>query len=721
QFTRATSESLTVTDNAAMSVGDEDFTISAWVFMDSKPAGNMSIVSKDDGTVPNRSYHLFWEQSGDRFRFQVSDDAAGTNITNVDADGLGAPTTSTWYHLIAWHDATANTINIIVDDGTVDSVAFTQGTYDDPNDFAIGQRGDSALYFDGRIDAVGFWKKVLSAAEITTLYNDTAGTAHPASGNALAADGTGVGITGWDTGAPLISSATTQDNDGDGSVDRAVIVFDEAVDDSTLVVGGFTIGGVTVTGMVTGTSDDDTITLTLTDGTEASGTDVKDVLYTAATGLLTDIAGNALADVLSGGVSEVDGAAPILLSAVRDSDTQITVTLSELAASASITKANDGGFTVTQTGGGPTYAVSAINPGATDDLVVLTVADMAVSGSAGVTVTYATGVNGTVEELASNTLSTSAIAFWRLGEASGSRLDSVGSNDLTDNNTVTQATGSVGDAAQFTRATSESLTVTDNAAMSVGDEDFTISAWVFMDSKPAGNMSIVSKDNGIVPNRSYHLLWEQSGDRFRFQVSDDAAGTNVTFVDADGLGAPTTSTWYHLIAWHDATANTINIIVDDGTVDSVAFTQGTYDDPNDFAIGQRGDGALYFDGRIDAVGFWKKVLSAAEITTLYNDTAGTAHPASGNALGTDGTGVGISGWDTGAPLISSTTTQDNDGDGSVDRAVIVFDKAVDDSTLVVGGFTIGGVTVTGMVTGTVDDNTITLTLTDGTEASGTDA
>jgi len=105
------------------------------------------------------------------------------------------------------------------------------------------------------------------------------------------------------------------------------------------------------------------------------------------------------------------------------------------------------------------------------------------------------------------------------------------------------------------------------------------------------------------------------------------------------------------------------------------------------------------------------VSGSAGVTVTYaTGVNGTVEDlaASGNALATDGTGVGIAGWDTGAPTITLATTQDNDGDGSVDRAVIVFDKAVDDSTLVAGGFTIGGVTVTGMVTGTVDDDTITL-------------
>ena len=42
--------------------------------------------------------------------------------------------------------------------------------------------------------------------------------------------------------------------------------------------------------------------------------------------------------------------------------------------------------------------------------------------------------------------------YWQLGEASGTRADTYLDNDLDDNNTVTQAVGKVGNAAQFTAA-----------------------------------------------------------------------------------------------------------------------------------------------------------------------------------------------------------------------------------------------------------------------------
>ena len=96
-----------------------------------------------------------------------------------------------------------------------------------------------------------------------------------------------------------------------------------------------------------------------------------------------------------------DKTVPTLSSAVRTDDTTITVTLSELAKTASITKANAGGFVVFETGTPATaYVVSSIAPGVDDTEVVLTVADVSASDLVGLTVTYTAGGNGTVADLA---------------------------------------------------------------------------------------------------------------------------------------------------------------------------------------------------------------------------------------------------------------------------------------------------------------------------------
>lgn len=224
-------------------------------------------------------------------------------------------------------------------------------------------------------------------------------------------------------------------------------------------------------------------------------------------------------------------------------------------------------------------------------------------------------------------LLTNLVAYWKLEEASGTRDDSHGSNDLADNNTVTQAAGKVGNAGQFVRANTEYLSIADNAEVSAGNIDWTLSAWVYLDSKPASVMIAVGKDSNVAGNREYVLDWFNTNDRFRFVVFNAAGATKIA--EANNFGAPTTATWYHLIGWNDATADTVNLAVNDGTADSTSTAAFT---PNnaaaEFRIGARVFvGAVNpWDGRLDEVGLWKRVLTAAERTQLYNAGAGLAYP-----------------------------------------------------------------------------------------------
>lgn len=222
-----------------------------------------------------------------------------------------------------------------------------------------------------------------------------------------------------------------------------------------------------------------------------------------------------------------------------------------------------------------------------------------------------------------STLSNKFTSFWELGEASGTRVDAVvaSANDLTDNNTVTQATGKVGNAAQFTLANSEYLSRASNSSLQTGDIDQTFCAWVYMDSTAAGmNMIILAKnDNAVFVD--YSWFWRQSTNRFQFNIY----GTGIALAasaSADTFGAPSTATWYFVVAGFDSVNNQAFISVNNGAENTGAQAVAPITTSAAFTIGANAEPSAFWDGRIDQVGLAKALLTADEKTFLYNGGAG---------------------------------------------------------------------------------------------------
>lgn len=214
------------------------------------------------------------------------------------------------------------------------------------------------------------------------------------------------------------------------------------------------------------------------------------------------------------------------------------------------------------------------------------------------------------------------VAYWKLDEASGSRADSVGSNTLSSVNNVAQATGLIGNAAQFTAASSQRLTLLDNADMSVAGTDFTFSGWFYLDALPAANAGLLGKDN-VGTSREYGLQLI-STNTARWIAFDSVSGNSQVNLNT----ALTVGTWVHLLASFNNTDKKPRLQKNNGSVSTgAAITNGIKDGNATFEMGAI-NGANFYSGRIDEVGFWKRLLTAAEITLLYNGGAGLAHPFS---------------------------------------------------------------------------------------------
>lgn len=222
-----------------------------------------------------------------------------------------------------------------------------------------------------------------------------------------------------------------------------------------------------------------------------------------------------------------------------------------------------------------------------------------------------------------------AVAHWTLNEQSGTRFDSVGSNDLTDNNTVGFDTGKFGNAADFVTANDEYLSVADNADLSMGNIDFTIRFWVKLDNKSTSHDLIAKWDAGI-NQREYIINYASGSDRFTLFISDDGtATTHTTSVTADNFGSPSIDTWYLIHAWHDATNDVIGISVNAGTANTAAWTTGIFDGSQAFQLGRRpgSTGVSNLDGKLDDVVVLKGVVMDATQRTLdYNGGTGIPFP-----------------------------------------------------------------------------------------------
>jgi Concanavalin A-like lectin/glucanases superfamily len=213
------------------------------------------------------------------------------------------------------------------------------------------------------------------------------------------------------------------------------------------------------------------------------------------------------------------------------------------------------------------------------------------------------------------------VAYWKLDEASGTRVDATGrGNDLTDNNTVTQAAGKIGQAAQFVRTNSEFLTRTSTADLTTGNVDFTFSAWVYLDSKPADYMNILSK---WAANGEYELHWQNDVDEFI--MGTRGAGFNAVARTVPRVH-PSALTWYHIIAWQDAGGATTGISVN-GVEGTASVTSPINATAAVFGIGELtgvSPGFRSWDGRIDEVGMWRRLLTSTEKAALYNSGNGLA-------------------------------------------------------------------------------------------------
>lgn len=220
------------------------------------------------------------------------------------------------------------------------------------------------------------------------------------------------------------------------------------------------------------------------------------------------------------------------------------------------------------------------------------------------------------------------ISWWELNETSGTRSDSHGTNNLTDTNTVTYNTGKKSNCAEFTSANSEYLSISDASQSGLEPTgDMSWSFWVYFKTVPGAGSgaSILGKGDG---NQKYQILYSGNGEGLRLLFYPSSG----TYKGVDHAWTPSATTWYHVVVTFNATASTNNfqIFINNSKTQrtgSGAPCGSISGNSNPFYLGVHVESptAYFLNGYLDEVGMWNKVLSDAEVTSLYNSGNGLSY------------------------------------------------------------------------------------------------
>lgn len=224
---------------------------------------------------------------------------------------------------------------------------------------------------------------------------------------------------------------------------------------------------------------------------------------------------------------------------------------------------------------------------------------------------------------------TNLVSYWEFEEASGTRFDSHGSNDLTDNNTVAQGTGIQGNGADFEATNSEYLSITDAAQtgldLGASGTDFSASFWFNFESLPSSGQyrTWFWKWVGGTNNRQFVIDFTNASGAYRSAVLLSSNGSSSYNSEVNFSTSFSTATWYHFVYVYDASAGTLKAYVN-GSLEVTHSSTPTsiYNGNGAFWIS---NGQGFHDGVMDELGIWSEALTSDHITWLYNSGAGRTY------------------------------------------------------------------------------------------------
>lgn len=223
-------------------------------------------------------------------------------------------------------------------------------------------------------------------------------------------------------------------------------------------------------------------------------------------------------------------------------------------------------------------------------------------------------------------LTDNLISYWKLNESSGNASDSVWSNTLTNNWTVTYTTGKIWNWADFW-STWNTKSLRTPSTLGIDGWNITISAWV--------------KKKANITSGKYCFAWYQKNGTSKVEYRlwiDNSSGTEKIWFTrgkiwvADNNAQYTTtldtSNFHHIVGTYDWT-NAIFYL--DWTQQATVASSGNwttvlYTDWFSLWMNNNNDSFIENNFIVDEVWVWSRALSSTEISELYNSWNWLGYP-----------------------------------------------------------------------------------------------
>ena len=211
-------------------------------------------------------------------------------------------------------------------------------------------------------------------------------------------------------------------------------------------------------------------------------------------------------------------------------------------------------------------------------------------------------------------LTSDLIGYWALDELSGAAIDSHGDNDLTAVNAPGTVAGKINTSRDFVSASNKCFT-SSSTDFPLNTDPFSLSVWVKLTAS-VSNQMVVTRWNQASLSTSHYQLFASPSLGWRFILMRNGA----TPVAVNGPSV-ITNVWTHILCYSIPGVE-IGIRVNGGSVATTASASATTNTASEIVLGSRNNGAsrdFYWQGQIDELAFWGRVISSDEQLAVYND------------------------------------------------------------------------------------------------------